>query len=416
MAFKKFADNEVLTNTMKTYPRVDFIIADGNVYYNSTPHQSGTRNSTVRNVPFGYTSLYEYNIDRPEIVTGRTVGSSSIPDTGRIYPWVSKDSAGAAFKTVGATGYANEFQYGDIIRNTYPLSASITREHTASAYTNTSSYNPHYVGLRNKLEFYAGRSSYYAVSGASIGTKDSVPLSLISVPSIFYGTKIKPGSVSLKWYFTGSICAELQDKNKNGELIQVKGPDSTAYKDAVAGVVLYEQGIILLTGSWELNHQTLYLRKPEAGMPSPTQDNPKWVYFGAGANDGVNQSTAGSNFQSASFDMSFEGVTETQVLTMFARAKKGEVNYSNNPTYLEYGQEKLFMTSSTIYEENSSVKLKNFVSSSYTGYNAPFKRQVFISRIAIYDRNKNLIGVATMNSPVLKEESEDYMFKLKLDL
>ena len=34
--------------------------------------------------------------------------------------------------------------------------------------------------------------------------------------------------------------------------------------------------------------------------------------------------------------INFEGQTDIQVYTMFAKAGKGEANYSNNPTFLQY--------------------------------------------------------------------------------
>ena len=114
--------------------------------------------------------------------------------------------------------------------------------------------------------------------------------------------------------------------------------------------------------------------------------------------------------------MSFKGHTETQVLTMFAHARRGEINYSNNPTFLDYGQNKIAVTSSNIYLENDAVTIKNTVSSSYAGHSASFERQVYISRVALYDDDKKLIGVATLSSPVLKKEAQDLSFKLKLDI
>jgi len=76
----------------------------------------------------------------------------------------------------------------------------------------------------------------------------------------------------------------------------------------------------------------------------------------------------------------------------------------------------LDVTSSQIYQENASRTIKNTVSSSFYDYEAPFERQVFISKVAIYDENKNLIGVATLANPVKKKEDEDLTFKLKLDI
>ena len=73
-------------------------------------------------------------------------------------------------------------------------------------------------------------------------------------------------------------------------------------------------------------------------------------------------------------------------------------------------------SSSQIYEENQNRTIKNTVSSSFSDYESSFRRQVYVSKIGIYDENKNLIGVATLGNPVLKKEEDDLTFKLKLDI
>ena len=80
----------------------------------------------------------------------------------------------------------------------------------------------------------------------------------LSIPSIFFGSQIKPGSLSLKWYYTGSLAAELKDEKENGELIQV-GPYGSVGSGSVAGVALYDEGFLLLTGSWEINDEDMRL-------------------------------------------------------------------------------------------------------------------------------------------------------------
>jgi len=335
-----------------------------------------------------------------------------VRDTGRIYPWISKDSARSSFNTVGATSYNNEFEYGDVLTGTYPLSASITRERIAVPSSSAGTYNARYVALRNSLNFYGLRSEHYKVS-SSYGNKDAQILNTIAVPSIFYGTQIKPGSVSLKMYVTGTLIGELQDKRRNGELIQVNSGSyaaNGANSGSVAGVVLYDEGYIVLTGSWAMNGNTYPL------LGGPSSVSPSWIYFGAGANDGLTLNGQGVSFGNFVCDLSFLGTTETQVLTMFAHAKRGEANYSTNPTYLQYGQDKTFFTSSNIYEENSELLIKNIASSSHATYSASFERQVYVSRVGIYDANKNLLGIATLASPVLKKADEDISFKLKLDV
>jgi len=410
MSFKKFGQNSVFTNTMRAYPSNEFVIFNSKVYWNSVPDQSGARNPQVRNVPPGHVSLYEYNIDRPEVATGRYIGTRSldIQDNGRIYPWISKDTAGSSFKTVSPTSYQNEFAYGDILTSKYPLSASIMRELITTPYANTASYNQHYVSMRNRLNFYGAQSPHYKVT-SSFGDKDKQTLNLISIPSIFFGSQMKPGTISLKWYFTGSLIGELRDTKHNGELVQV-GPKGSTGSGSIAGVALYNEGFIMLTGSWALHSTAIRLTTGSSAV------NPKWIYFGAGAQDGVTTTTAGATYSSASFGLSFKGTTDTQVMTMLAYAPRGLVNYSNNPTFLKYDQPRVYYTSSQIYEQPSDIRIKNTVSSAFDDYEVAFKRQVYISRVAIYDKNKNLIGIATLSNPVRKEEDRDYMFKLKLDI
>ena len=413
MSLKKFAEEDIIRNTMRAYPSVKFFIFDGHVYYNNKPKQAGPFTSNILNVPPGHISLYEYNVDRVS-------GSTTAPDI--IYSYITKDSARSSFKTIGKVSYNNEFVYGDTITGSYPLSASITREYMANPSERntfvhpltgvtylTSAVNPHFFALKNRLNFYGTRSPHYLVT-SSYGDKSNQILNLISIPSIFYGTRIKPGSLSLKWYFTGSLVGELRDTKQNGELIQV-GPTGSTGSGSIAGVALYDEGFLLLTGSWALNSETIRLISG-----STTDVNPKWIYYGAGALDDVNVRTAGDTYASASFNLTFKGQTDTQVVTMFAHAGKGEANYSNNPTYLDYNQRRLRITSSVIFEENPDRTIKNTVSSSFKGYSAPFKRQVFISRVAIYDDNKNLIGIATLSNPILKEEDRDLTFKIKLDI
>ncbi len=283
----------------------------------------------------------------------------------------------------------------------------------------------HYYGLRNSLNFYGTRSPHYFVeySASVIGqwNKDEQDINLVSVPKIFYGSRIKPGSMSLRFYITGTLVGELQDTKYNGELIQV-GPPGSNGSGSVAGVAMYEEGFALLTGSWDLTSGVKYDFTGVGEDPSNFKIG-SWLYFAAGANDGisapVNSGETGAAIStSVSFDMSFKGHTENPVMTLYAHARRGEVNFSNNPTFLDYedAQNKILLESSNVYIQKDNIRIKNTVSSSYAGFDAPFERQVYVSRVAIYDDDKKLIGVATLSNPVLKKEAQDLSFKLKLDL
>lgn len=428
---------------MRAYPHNTFFIYSSSVYYDHRPIESGSFSDDIFSSSGGI-SLFEYNVDRAGTTKFHQLGNSrmegDVEKTGLnppIIPYVVKGSSknylksaprsrtlteGTDFQII-ASGpmqeVADDYSFlgeGPLTGSSYPMSASITRElmETAGdvgplADIRKKPVYRHYYALRNSLDFYATRSPHYAVSGSN-WNKDEQDINLISIPKIFYGSRIKHGSMSLKFYITGTLVGELQDTKYNGELIQV-GPEGSNGSGSVAGVVMYEEGFVLLTGSWGLS-EPISLKSGSADVSG------SWLYFGAGAKDGVRNETGNvsASYGSASFDMSFKGHTETQVLTMYAHARRGEVNYSNNPTFLEYGQTKTFLSSSKLYIENDSQVIKNTVSSSYNGFDAPFERQVYISRVAIYDEEKKLIGVATLSNPILKKEAQDLSFKLKLDI
>ena len=252
------------------------------------------------------------------------------------------------------------------------------------------------------------------------------------------------------WYVSGTLMAECVDRERNGELIQVSGsgspqeggdvrtgamtvtnPDNQNYAPtiadgttgSVAGVVLYNEGIIALTGTWGLvDNYTDKFR--HIGGTVQSAESPKWTYFGVGAHDGSGSYVTKHEVNhSSSFTIDFEGVNYIPVMTILAHAKKGELNFSNNPTYISGTVESGILTGSvypyfvdkTHFKENDTVAIRNTVSSSYTNHSASFKKQTYISKIGVYDDKMNLIAIAKLATPVKKTEERDLTFKLKLD-
>ena len=66
--------------------------------------------------------------------------------------------------------------------------------------------------------------------------------------------------------------------------------------------------------------------------------------------------------------------------------------------------------------EPRQVTIKNTVESQYCEFDDEFEKQVFISEIGIFDESKNLIAIAKLANPVLKKDTDDMTFKLKLDI
>jgi len=179
----------------------------------------------------------------------------------------------------------------------------------------------------------------------------------------------------------------------------------------VAGVVLYNEGFIMLTGSWDVSdggHTENYL-----GGGAVT---PKWIYFGQSMASASSPLRTHDITPSSSYFLGFKGTSITPTMTMFAHAKKNQLNHSNNPTYVSKTQRRVFSTGSLGYFENAKLSIKNTVSSSYNDPTGSFMKTTYITKIEIYDENQNLLGVAKVAKPVKKVEDRAITFKLKLDL
>jgi len=391
MSFYKFKESDLLINNIKAYPQNSFFIYDSKVYYDNKPEISGAFASNITCVPSGYIELYEQNIDR---------NSGS---TGFIYPYITKNGTLDSFRTVTTSDFDSEFDYGDIITGSYVLSSSLYRE-----YFQIGQARSHVSALRNTLNYYSVNSSHYVYS-SSLGNKDTQEMCLISVPSIFYGSQIKKRSVKLDFYITGTLIGRLEDKNANGELIQTLPYGSTG-SGSVAGVVLYTEGFIVLTGSWALETGVARNYINDVGNLLTSS----WIYFGNGINGNIETPSGG--LSDVAYKVYFEGTTTTPVITMFTHAPRGELNHSNNPTYLSYTTSSSYSSGSSTYIENNILEVKNTVYSNYADPTGSFQKQTFISKVGIYDENKNLIAIAKLAKPVKKTEERDLTFKLKLDL
>ena len=74
------------------------------------------------------------------------------------------------------------------------------------------------------------------------------------------------------------------------------------------------------------------------------------------------------------------------------------------------------LTSSTHYKESEKKVIKNTVSGAFSDMTASFQKQTFISKIGIFDEQKNLIAIAKPATPIKKQQDKEITFKLKLDI
>jgi hypothetical protein len=370
MPYKKFENNDIFFNVIKAKPYFQMKIWNSNL---------------VTNEQANYSSLNTLNAN-----------------PAAYYPFLPKGAARDSFRTI-SQGEFSYSQYGSILSGAYPYTSSIQVEqfYQQSGYI---SEKRRVYALKNTLNSYLHLSQHYSYN-SSFGNKAEQALNLVSIPSIFYGSGIEKGSVEMGYYVSGTLIAKLEDIKKNGELIQTTGALGSG---SVAGVVLYNEGFIVLTGSWQLDpafQETLIYN------PAPAGDYPRWINWGAGHGQNPN-STA-----SSSFDLAFKGTSYINTVTMMAHADKGELNHSNNLTYLKVAESSSVATSSSIaYVEYPYGEIKNTSYYPYENFTGSLQKQTYISKIGIYDEHKNLIGIAKLATPVRKTENRDFTFKLKVDI
>lgn len=380
MYIKKFSEEENIVQYIEVNPENYFEIYDNTVYYNE---QNVVNTKLTASTLFdqGDVRVSDLNIDRP--------------NDSLVVPFVYKDSNRAGI-TVGETDDYDSAQYGQKLKGTYPLTASISR-----SFYDSNSQRREINSLKNGLNYYSTRSPHYQYS-SSLGDKSTQKLNAINVPKLFYGERIEKGTVNLNFYISGSLIGRLEDTRGNGELVQT-APSGSQEVGQVAGVCMYQEGFIILTGSWALDSQQ---RDYQGGGSS---EEPSWLYFGAGMNDDA------ISLPSSSYDMTFNGKQTMPVVTLLAKSNNKEHNYTSNMTYVKKGQETASQVTENRYKQKDDINLVNPNPTEYEE-DVPYQREIYISRINVYDDDKDLVGIATLSKPVRKNKHRSFKFKLKKDM
>ena len=402
MKYYEFSEDDKFINTFKAHPQFNHYAVSGTVYYNSAPIFSGSNRDNILSVTGSGVSLYEMNVDR----SGSYINA-----------FIVKDGTRMGFKSPNVTTEQeninwNALQYGTTITRNYPMSASISRKLTTTTTHNNIVMNFTASALQTTATKYRFLSKHFELSSSLLGrdllTSD---INFIYIPSIFYGSTIKRGSVRLDYYFTGSLIGSLVDTNGRGELIQVSGANSDQ-DGFVGGIIFYDEGIIMLTGSWDISDGANTFKSSSAA----TAEYPAWKNYFNTINDGNEPFTGSESNISASYGLSYQGLQTTEVMTLLAHAPAGEVNYSNNPTFQVSSSTYASYTTSShgVFESPSTIT--NVVSSSVQNHSASFEPTTYISKVGLYDEDNNLIGIAKIAKPIKKENRDSYTFKLKLDI
>ena len=428
MSYRKFSSKDLIHNVIVTEPQYIFTVHDQKVYLQKQQAEEITHRESFTSVSPGTLenkyikhlnesqpgaiSLHEMNIDRP---------SGSM-----IHSFVERSSNRLAFKAVTAQQFdAARNEIGDDgaveierFEDRYPLTASLTRIFVKSGPENeveadadstdlptaTHSNRKYIRSLRTSLETQTPL--------ASVNEYDNIKESaanILCVPGIFYGSGIAKGSIELNYYLSNNLLAQAKDKYQDGRIIQTKldGEDT----EEQIGVVIYNQGLIILTSSTELSTSPSH----EAGFFTPDPDTkPQWLDFGTGAKLISPGTLSPSAVTESTYTVSFKGTSKVPTLMMYMYSEHGEHNYTHNPTFLkEARMQNAEYTPDSLYQKKTTIKEIN--KSPYNDDSADFENTTYISKIGIYDEHKNLIAIASLATPVRKTEKRDFMFKVGLD-
>lgn len=427
---KQFEKNDLFYNTIAASPNYKITFYNGDVSVNDQISEGTNKVSSSINLfekINTYTASYNENFIKNNFVYS---GSYEVNGTLSYNPTVNRN----LIYKVGTYFSQNYTNYLTIKK------ISSLRNYFNKYYLdNGSSIFSDYLANDGVPQFLSQKNVTYSPGpNPTYFIQPNKSINLIEIPQAFYGIKIEPGSLKLKIYVTGTLVAEASDLYKNSKIIQTTSSYNSSLVGTEIGMIMYDEGVLLLTGSSNLAATTEPYIQPVSGYLSAVSqtDNIKWIHFGSHKRTSTTTTTP---IVSASFEINFKGSTEVNTITMFCSAEKNKMTWSSNRTFISGGQtntlilgqtssitvnttqytgssSSIFIPSNGQYFENDKILIKNTISSSFTNYSAPYEPQVFISEIAIYNEEGDMIAIAKLANPVRKTQDMDYTFKLKLDM
>ena len=278
--------------------------------------------------------------------------------------------------TSASYGQTFEYEPNDIPLRIYHFSGSVTG---SDEYRLLSS-------LKNTINYYKAKDDLFDYE-----QYNNKPTSLYSFSSAHLGSGFQKGTIELNIYLSGNLISSASDFREDGILY--------SGSDEKIGAILYDEGFILINNTASLSNDICDF----SSSYQQFTDKPRWIHAFLSASD------------SLYFDINYSTKNEVATNVTFVYAEKGELNHSNNETYIKHGSYSA-ESSSYHFKESENIEIKNTMKSPFVSGSQNFEKQTFITRIGLYDENKKLIGIGSLANPVRKTENREFLFKLKLDI
>lgn len=202
----------------------------------------------------------------------------------------------------------------------------------------------------------------------------------------------------------GVSASILTDINSSANKYYTVGGEAAVLVDSANttnpyGLIFLDRGIMVLDMSRSFDQKT-YISGAIDSVEYTSGINPNMsaslCMFGASASiDNFLDHLCSTRFTASNETaMTFQNVTNINSTIFFCRANPDSFNYSSNPTFTDDNNRIV------VIDEGQELEQEAFT---------------YVSSIGLYDDNNNLLGVAKLSRPVLKDSERDITFKVRLD-
>jgi hypothetical protein len=248
--------------------------------------------------------------------------------------------------------------------------------------TSTPGYSPSrivYGQYRNLV--YGTETNNFSFDG---GATTAEQIYIINISRARYKQSIQPGSLNLSLK-SGSAEIKLTDDSNTTSLTRfigenrifyiISGSDGSAYTSSAStnpyyGIMLPDLGVIILNASGSLSS---YIQT--ANLAASSQNNHLKLF------NSISASSTGFSLQS-------QEVIASRYF--FTRIKNSEFNYTTNPS---------------IIDENGNLLYSTLIDNP----------QTFITTVGMYNDNNELLAVAKLSKPLVKDFTKEALIRIKLD-
>lgn len=213
-----------------------------------------------------------------------------------------------------------------------------------------------------------------------------------------------PGDVTNNIVIAGVSASILTDINSSTNKYYTIGGEAAVLVDSAAttnpyGLLFLDRGIMVLDMSRSFDQATA-ISGAISSVQYTTGIEPNMsaslcrFAVSASVDDFLDHLCSTRFTASNETSLTFQNITNINSTIFFCRANPDSFNYSSNPTFTDENNRIV------VIDEGEELDQEAFT---------------FVTSIGLYDDNNNLLGVAKLSRPVLKDSERDLTFKVRLD-